>query len=285
MDTGSAWSAYAPVRNLLESQFCFRQTAAVKLQCSPGLGHARLKAHVTKGYPAVLASSYRFRLSQAAYGFQGKLASTGRLKLHANFNPEKEPLEVNFSVEKLLGPGEDWGKYILSCVYTNPYVTVSTGLSSNPSLLVSLLTPKKHLQLATDVEVNLRTLELKQYHATVTWQGSRSFLSAMHHSTAAHPLGNLYFGQFWSLSDQLTIGGQLQYLSASNSFVSTIGMELCLGKNTIKAKLDSEGFVACSATVALGSCRVTVSTHFDAKNMQRAGSYGTQFGCLLSINP
>jgi len=285
MDLSAAWQAYAPVRDLLDSRYCFQHVAAAKLLCPFGLGYTRLKAQVTKGYPAVFASSCRFQVSRSGGDFQGKLTSTGLLKVSGEIK-QKTPVQVCFSMERLLTLAEDWGKYSLYCRYPGTFAQVTAGLSTSPSLVLSVLTPDRPLRLAADAELSLQHLELRQYHATVTWQGARHFLAAMHQSTSARPvLGNLYFGYCWRSSQDLTVGSQLLYQSTTNSFVSTVGAAWRLGPNTLKAKLNSEGFVSLSAQVPISSFALSVSTHFDARNLHSSTPREAHFGFQLHLSP
>ena len=286
MDLSAAWQAYSPVRDLLDLHFCFRQAATLKLHCPPALSTASLKAQVTKGYPAVFTSSGRFRITRNAGDFQGKISSMGLLKLSGEIKQETAPVQVRFRMERLLVLAENWGKCSVSCVYPGAYAQVTAGLSSSPSLFLSVTTPKAKLRLAADVEVSLRQLELQQYHATLTWQGARHFLSIMHESTRAFPtLGNLHLGYIWNCSNHLTVGSELLYLSNANVPVSTVGVAWNLGQRTLKAKLNSEGFVSLSVHVPISSFELTISTHFDARNLHSSTPREAHFGFTLCLSP
>lgn len=285
MDLSAAWQAYAPVRDLLDSDYCFRHVAAGKLYCPFNLGSTRFKAQVTRGYPAVFASSCHFQVSKSGGDFQGKLTSTGLLKVSGEIKQEA-PVRVCFSMERLLTLTEDWGKYNLYCRYPGTFAQITGGFSSRPSLILSLLTSDMPLRLAIDAELSLQHLELRQYHATTTWQRGRHFLAAMHQSTSSRPvLGNLYFGYCWRSSQDLTVGSQLLYQSAANTFVSTVGVAWRLGTNTLKAKLNSEGFVSLSALVPISSFALSVSTHFDARNLHSSTPREAHFGFQLRLSP
>lgn len=286
MDLSTAWQAYSPVRDLLDLHFCFRQVATVKLYCPPALSTASLKAQVTKGYPAVFTSSGRFRITRNAGDFQGKISSLGLLKVRGEIKQESVPVQVKMSMERLLVLAESWGKCSVSCVYPGQYAQLTAGLSSNPSLFLSVITQKAKLRLAADAEVSLKRLELQQYHATLTWQGARHFLAIMHESTRAFPtLGNLYLGYSWNCSNHLTVGSELLYLSNADAPVSTVGVAWKLGQRTLKAKLNSEGFVSLSARVPISNFELTLSTHFDARNLNSSTPREAHFGFTLCISP